>query len=318
MAYVSIVSTSSNSVTAKLAGLTTSYSASDRRLEWYVDGSYRAYRNLSGGISESPSQTFYNLSPGTTYTITAVVSAPNWEQDYEWSANATTDHLTPSISSFTVTQDGIGSYSAYCSWRASNLESGAWYEIEAQGSDGRWWTKASGSASSYGGTSITFDSFKTYNVRLTVYNSSSYSASRSTTVTMKSVNKWEWSISNSPDYNATAAQTQKAYNAVTGKGYTTDFSYLVWNDMCAKVREIRLAVGNIGAWDTANGRYLSYNNTLMSASDKVITAARFNSLKYQIGSQVGTGINDVSKGDTVYGWYFTTLATRMNYWIDNM
>jgi hypothetical protein len=123
------------------------------------------------------------------------------------------------------------------------------------------------------------------------------------------VEKWDWFSSD---------ERRNAYYAVTGKGNTTDFSYLVWNDMCAKVREIREAVGNIGSWDTANGLYLSYNNTLMSWSDKTLTAARFNSLKYQIGSQYGTGISDVSRGDTVYGHYFTTLTSRMNGWIDSL
>ena len=312
MAYIRVISVGSESVTVSLAGLMTSYESNDRRLEWYVDGSYRAYRNLSGGISESPSQTLYNLSPGTSYTITAIVSAPGFEQDYEWDTEIETTHLTPSISSFTASQTAIAQAKARCVWSASNLESDAEYEIEAQDSKGTWWVKASGRASTSGDATISFDEFRTYSLRLTIYNGNK-SASRTTSVTLISVLKWNWYSSNSPDYNASAEQTAGAYAAVSGKGRTTDFSYCVWNDMCAKVREIRAAVGGIGAWDRAYG---TYEDALMSSSDHAMTAARFNNLKNQIGSQIGTGIKDVSTGDIVYGSYFITIANRINDWID--
>lgn len=115
---------------------------------------------------------------------------------------------------------------------------------------------------------------------------------------------WSWTSSNG---SASAAQTKKAYTAVTSKGKITDFSYLVWNDMCAKVLEMREYYGY--SWRTD---YLSYSNTRMSSSNKNMTAARFNSLRVNVGSLISTGISEVSSGDIIYGSYFTTLMSKVN------
>lgn len=124
------------------------------------------------------------------------------------------------------------------------------------------------------------------------------------------VSAWSWSSSNG---TASASQTKAAYIALTNNGSTSDFSYLVWNDMCSKVIEIENAAGL--TWST---KYASYADTKMSSSDKVLTATRFNSLRYNIGRSYSTGINEVASGDTVYAWYFTTLARCMNEWIDQI
>lgn len=124
------------------------------------------------------------------------------------------------------------------------------------------------------------------------------------------VSAWSWSSSNG---TASASQTKAAYTALTNNGSTSDFSYLVWNDMCSKAIEIENAAGL--TWST---KYASYADTKMSSSDKVLTATRFNSLRYNIGRSYSTGINEVASGDTVYAWYFTTLARCMNEWIDQI
>lgn len=121
------------------------------------------------------------------------------------------------------------------------------------------------------------------------------------------VEPWSWSKSNG---DASASQTSAAYSAVRNKGKVSGFSYLVWNDMVDKVREILDAKGL--AW---SNNFASYSATKMSYGDKVLTAARFNSLRYNIGLHYSTGINTVRTGDTVYGWYFTTLANCINNWI---
>ncbi len=125
-----------------------------------------------------------------------------------------------------------------------------------------------------------------------------------------SIDPWSWTSSNG---NATASQTRAAYNAVSGNGSTSNLSYLVWNDMCDKVKEILDATGD--SWSTV---YASYNATRMSAYDKTLTAARFNALRQNIGSRYSTGIYEVSPGDTVYGRYFTTLADCINGWISSL
>ena len=124
------------------------------------------------------------------------------------------------------------------------------------------------------------------------------------------ISKWSWSSSNG---TASAAQTKAAYDALINRGPLSDFSYRVWNDMCGKVIEIENALGQ--TWST---KYAQYADTKMTTSDKSLTAKRFNSLRYNIGRSYSTGINEVASGDTVYAWYFTTLARCMNEWIDQI
>ena len=220
-------------------------------------------------------------------------------------------YKTPYISSFSVTQTKVGETKARCSFNITNYDSGATYEIQGQDTSGHWWPKASGSVSGSGSATISFDNYGTYSVQLIVYNGTkSTSATRS--VTLTNVEKWSWSKSNG---RATASQTSSAYQAVLNNGKVSDFSYLVWNDLCSKVYAVRTAVGGIGSWDTAYG---SYNEAQMTSSDRKLTAKRFNNLKNQIGSQIGTGINDVSKGDIIMGSYFITIANKINSWIDRL
>ena len=124
------------------------------------------------------------------------------------------------------------------------------------------------------------------------------------------ISKWSWSSSNG---TASAAQTKAAYDALINRGPLSDFSYRVWNDMCGKVIEIENALGQ--TWST---KYAQYADTKMTTSDKRLTAKRFNSLRYNIGRTYSTDIKEVSSGDTVYAWYFTTLARCMNEWIDQL
>lgn len=119
-------------------------------------------------------------------------------------------------------------------------------------------------------------------------------------VTLSQLSPWDWSISNG---GASATQTQNAYTAVTTKGPLTDFSYLVWNDLCAKVKEYVEVKGF--SWES---HPLSYNNTIMTSSDKNVTADRMNSLRYN----VWTGYNNVSAGDIIYGSIFTELTESLN------
>lgn len=128
-----------------------------------------------------------------------------------------------------------------------------------------------------------------------------------TTDSSIAVDEWSWSSSNG---SATASQTSKALSAVKNKGSLLNFSYLVWNDMVDKVKEVQEAKGE--SWMT---KYASYSATRMSSSDKKLTATRFNSLRYNIGYYYSTGISEVKKGDIVYGYYFTTLANCINNWI---
>lgn len=124
------------------------------------------------------------------------------------------------------------------------------------------------------------------------------------------VSKWSWTASNG---SASTTQTRNAYSAVTGKGYTTEFSYLVWNDLVDKVNECANAFSS--GWST---RYATLAATKMTSSDKRMTATRFNSLRYNIGRSYSTNIDEekIQPGKIIYGSYFDTLAKCINGWID--
>lgn len=118
---------------------------------------------------------------------------------------------------------------------------------------------------------------------------------------------WDWDVSNGPEYNASAYQTSLAHIAVTSRGCVGNFSYLVWNDLCAKVLEVRTVAGS--PWDE---KYAKYDETRMTSEDRKLTAKRFNSLRYN----TYTEWDAVNPGDVVYGSYFTGIADQINIWID--
>lgn len=121
---------------------------------------------------------------------------------------------------------------------------------------------------------------------------------------------WSWTSSNGI---ATDLQTIAAYNAVTNNGILTDFSYLVWNDMCNFILTVMQTKGH--SWISSQFG-LTFNETLMTSDDKYMTAARFNSLRYNVGRIYSTGISEVSKGDIIYGSYFVDLMDKVNEWIE--
>lgn len=129
--------------------------------------------------------------------------------------------------------------------------------------------------------------------------------------------KWSWSASNG---SANAAQTQLAYNAIIGKGAISNFSYLVWNDLCNKVQECITRAGS--SWLTTcglNGAATpTHADAKMSATDKTLTAARFNAVRGNINSRVSTGVSPVVAGDMVLGSYFTNCTTALNTWIGTL
>lgn len=125
-----------------------------------------------------------------------------------------------------------------------------------------------------------------------------------------SIQPWSWSSSNG---SATASETQSSYNSLFNNGNVSDFSYKVWNDFCDKVYEVIQATG--GSW---NSQYTTYQNAKMSSSNRILTATKFNSLRKNIDVGYNTDIGEVSTGDIVYGWYFTTFARCLNGWIDSL
>lgn len=73
MAYLELVDSWYAYLGVCVAGLDTSYSRDDRYIEWEIDGSSSGSGSLSAGDSSSSTQYFVNLSPGTTYSISATI-----------------------------------------------------------------------------------------------------------------------------------------------------------------------------------------------------------------------------------------------------
>ena len=109
------------------------------------------------------------------------------------------------------------------------------------------------------------------------------------------VTTWSW----------TTAET----TAFNNNGAFTVLTAARWNAFVDKINAICIAAGS--SW-------LTNYSTLAGAkatSGSALTANKFNSVKFNIGSRVSTGISDVSTGAAVYGSYFITLAAKLNEWI---
>lgn len=106
--------------------------------------------------------------------------------------------------------------------------------------------------------------------------------------------------------------------SITSGTLLSSISYTKWNSLIAKIEEL-LNTGHYGSWLTksSEGAVLSASQSRVSSSDKKLTADRFNSVRYNIGSHRGTGVGKVSQGDIVYASYFKGLETGINNWIDD-
>lgn len=147
-----------------------------------------------------------------------------------------------------------------------------------------------------------------YTARVRVYEDESateYTDLGVATWTTPGVTDWDWNISNG---SATASQTKAAYEAITNNGYLSDFSYKVWNDMVNKVNNA--VTDRSGSWNTTYG---TLAETLMTTSDKAMTAKRFNALWWNLGQYVSTGLSSARvKGEVVMGNYFVLMAAAIN------
>lgn len=135
-----------------------------------------------------------------------------------------------------------------------------------------------------------------------------------------SVTPWYWDQQNYTG-GASVSLVKMAWQALDQKGYCSNFSYLVWNDLVKKVIEMREGAGK-SSWSTSNSdgtkTYLSSNATKMSSTDKNLTAARFNAFRWNIGTVISTGIEDKNVGDFVLASDFINLVNYLNQAINNL
>lgn len=125
------------------------------------------------------------------------------------------------------------------------------------------------------------------------------------------VDDWDWTISNG---SATAAQTQLAYTIFASAGANVienwdlkRMSYLVWNDMVNKTYEV--VADRNGEWNTTYG---TLAETLMTATDKHMTARRFNAIVWNLAQYKTPSVTRKNQGDPMLGSYFIELANSIN------
>lgn len=320
------VGPSSNQIYAQLINLPY-YSGSTRTIYWFLNDTNKGSTNVTGNPSsgKSDSFTFSNLNAGTTYSIKAnlTISSSNYTT-YTKSiktASAPEPSLTVQADKYQIyvrVNNPPGTGTRYCHWYCSSSSSDYGDEISVQTITGNiaqtsdlTLKQARGNSSTY----LILPSTKYYiqAVIKTSSNSTLKTLDKTITTDPTEISAFIWTGKNYTNTTsnpaATAAQTKAAKTALDNLGKTEDFSYLVWNDMVRKCNDIRSARGL--SWD---GTHAPLGNTKMDSSEagRTLTATRFNSLRYNIGSMYSTGIETVAAGDTVKASYFTTLVTKMN------
>lgn len=314
MAEIESTDQTTTTITVHVTGLSGSYNKPTlRTVRWNIDGKYKgSVETIPNGDTESSEFTFTGLQAGTSYRIGAYLTWSGGSTsiflDVETVAASFDGDIDTKCTTDSISARLVGVNTDYPRNRVrltlyvagSQVSSFTFTGVPSSGTT-KWMTKTGLKPGTRYSVSIEAEDLVT-----------GWSNSWSTRVTTDKivVAAWSWSSSNG---TASASRTKAAYNALINNGSTSDFSYLVWNDMCSKVIEIENAAGL--TWST---KYASYADTKMSSSDKVLTATRFNSLRYNIGRSYSTGIDTVYPGDTVYAWYFTTLARCMNEWIDQI
>ena len=120
------------------------------------------------------------------------------------------------------------------------------------------------------------------------------------------VTPWSWTKSNG---EATTTQTRTAYDVLHGNAEADQFSHYVWNDLVAKVLEMRVAKGD--DWSIAGGKYLTSDECRVRAGD-TLTAEIYNAVRYNIGFFQSTGIYDQNPGDPITGYKIYHLTEVLN------
>ena len=288
--------------------------------------------------------TLTRLTPDTTYTVYGFAKTLDKKfykaGEYTFKTREPRPVL-PSVSNFTVVQKANSKKTAICSWNTVDWEYATSYSIAVDTEFLEYYpdtqdyveTKIvkTGTALEYNEVEIEFPDYGLYYVLVIVHREGFGWYTVNAQITIEEIAYgplWSWEDTE---------DRRIALYALENKGNIEDFKYQVWNELVDKVMDtINIDSVNGIEWytstDGGNTTHLSYYDTKMTESDRNITAARFNALKFNIGSREGacyidpdtqitmsgTGIPDVSKGDIIYGWYFIRLTESLNNWIKSL
>lgn len=257
----------------------------------------RGYDNYTTSVTFSTnSGKTYNLGFGTTYFISVCAGNNNGWSDYSAENQGTTAPQTPSIYTKNVTNNPI----------RINLNSivGDWSYVEIYRSNNVGTLLGTAtinkSGQQYVDYNITADTKFTARAFLTIGSTSIRSVNISNEILFTAVIKptaWAWSINE--------------LNAFNNKGATSTLTYDKWNSFIDKIIEFR-NYKNMPTTVVINGTTYNITTAQMASSNKTLTALKFNIARQAIGEMYVTGILSVSKGDTVFGSYFITIASSLN------
>lgn len=314
MAEIKSSEQTTTTITVYVTGLSGSYNKPTlRTVRWNIDGKYKgSVETIPNGDTESSEFTFTGLKAGTSYRIGAYLTWSGGSTsiflDVETAEASFDGEIDTKCTTNSISARLVGINTDYPNNKVrvtfyvagSQVSSFTFAGVPSSGTT-KWMTKTGLKPGTRYSVSIEAEDLVT-----------GWSNSWSDRVTTDKivVAAWDWNASNG---EASAALTKAAKYAVDHKSSLSDFSYHVWNDMCKKVLDIENAAGL--QW---NPKYAEYLDTKMSSTDKVLTADRFNSLRYNIGRSYSTGIDEVKSGWPVLGSYFVTLTNCMNAWINKL
>ena len=191
---------------------------------------------------------------------------------------------------YEIRSDSVGGASSSFSETIRGLDPGTTYDWEAQ----LGYEDASGS--------ITW---------LSIYDSGSFT----TDSAAPAIDLWSWSSSNG---EASSSQTRAARNAMDNEEPAENFPHEVWNDIVNKVQESLDASGLSWERSSSQGATLSRSGCLMSSGDTLLTAAMYNSVKYQIGQGNGSDGIYVDSEDEFTWSHIESLTDYLNLWIESI
>lgn len=159
---------------------------------------------------------------------------------------------------------------------------------------------------------VTNSGYGTFTIYAYAYTNKYYLAGTFEVTVLNSVTAWSW------------ASTTRT--ALTNKGLTTNLRYGEWNLFIEKIKEILIFKGfgdtTVGVSTMTSNNLIVHSSTVTlltllnsakaSASGEIMTAQKFNTIRYAVGILAPTSINIVQDGDIVYGSYFIILETKLN------
>lgn len=293
--YVDITGVTATSITAKVKGMSATHAYS-RTYKWYLDGVYKGQNTSEPKVSESPSFTFSDLKPGTTYTIKAVIvlfdGSTVTKQTQE-----TTLQETPSnayIDTYSITETSITAKVKGMSATHAYSRTYKWYL------NGTYKGENSSAAYTSESPAYTFSGLKsgtTYTIKavIVLFDGSTIDVETKATTIQSAITKWSWSFSTSPG----------AVCAVPAKE---------WLKFCEKINEVRNAHGlSAYAFTTSAANIAAGKPLYLWIFKQAVTALD------DLNSGVSlTACKNIVSGDKVKGSYFDTLENAVNAAIDKI